>query len=96
MPRRRALNMLREPAVARQAVGPSGRGVDWRCCFWRTWCGAPARRGLLEGIASVGWGLVLVIALAGVSHLVRTWAWRLTLLDDPASAFVSAGCSRCA
>ena len=36
---------------------------------------------LLEGIASVGWGLVLVIALAGLSHVVRTWAWRLTLLD---------------
>ena len=36
---------------------------------------------LLEGIASVGWGLVLVIALAGLSHVVRAWAWRLTLLD---------------
>ena len=36
---------------------------------------------LLEGIASVGWGLVLVIALAGLSQAVRTWAWRLTLLD---------------
>jgi phosphatidylglycerophosphate synthase len=36
---------------------------------------------LWEGIASVGWGLVLVIALAGLSHVVRTWAWRLTLLD---------------
>ena len=29
---------------------------------------------LLEGVAAVGWGLVLVIALAGVSHVVRTWA----------------------
>jgi phosphatidylglycerophosphate synthase len=36
---------------------------------------------LWEGIASVGWGLVLVIALAGLAHVVRTWAWRLTLLD---------------
>ena len=36
---------------------------------------------LWAGIASVGWGLVLVIALAGLSHLVRTWAWRLTLPD---------------
>ena len=40
----------------------------------------PAR--IVEGIAAVGWGVVLVIGLAGVSHLVRTWAWRLTLLDD--------------
>ena len=37
---------------------------------------------IAEGIAAVGWGVVLVIGLAGVSHLVRTWAWRLTLLDE--------------
>lgn len=37
---------------------------------------------LLEGIASVGWGLVLVIGLTGLAHVVRTWAWRLTLLDE--------------
>ena len=36
---------------------------------------------LLEGIASVGWGLLLVIALAGLLHVVRTWAWHLTLVD---------------
>jgi phosphatidylglycerophosphate synthase/uncharacterized membrane protein YbhN (UPF0104 family) len=36
---------------------------------------------LLEGIASVGWGILLVIVLAGLSLLVRTWAWRLMLLD---------------
>ena len=34
---------------------------------------------ILAGVASVGWGFALVIALAGLSHLVRTWAWRLTL-----------------
>jgi phosphatidylglycerophosphate synthase len=36
---------------------------------------------ILEGIVSVGWGLLLIIALAGLSHVVRAWAWRLTLLD---------------
>jgi phosphatidylglycerophosphate synthase len=36
---------------------------------------------LWQGIASVGWGLVPVIVLAGLSQAVRTWAWRLTLLD---------------
>ena len=36
---------------------------------------------LLEGISSVGWGLVPVIVLAGFALAVRTWAWRLTLLD---------------
>lgn len=37
---------------------------------------------LRESIAAVGWRLVLVIALGGVGHVVKTWAWRLTLLDD--------------
>jgi uncharacterized protein (TIRG00374 family) len=37
---------------------------------------------LLESISTIGWGLGLVIALGGVSHLVKTWAWRLTLLDE--------------
>src|SRR3974377_1024777 len=32
---------------------------------------------ILHGIASVGWGLVLVIALAGLALAVRTWAWGL-------------------
>jgi len=35
---------------------------------------------LWQGIASVGWGLVLVILLAGLAQAVRTWAWRLTFL----------------
>ncbi len=37
---------------------------------------------LLESIATLGWRLSLVIALGGVGHVVKTWAWRLTLLDD--------------
>ena len=34
---------------------------------------------LLENISTLGWGLALIIALGGVAHLVKTWAWRLTL-----------------
>ena len=34
---------------------------------------------IAEDIAAVGWGLVLVIALGGVSHVVKTLAWRMTL-----------------
>ena len=30
----------------------------------------------------VGWGLVLIIILGGLSHLVRTWAWRQALRCD--------------
>ena len=37
---------------------------------------------LLESMATLGWGLTLVIALGGVSHVVKTWAWRLTLLNE--------------
>ena len=37
---------------------------------------------LLESIFTLGWGLSLVIALGGFSHLLKTWAWRLTLLDE--------------
>jgi len=32
--------------------------------------------------SELGWGIILVIALAGVSHLARTWGWRLNLGDD--------------
>jgi phosphatidylglycerophosphate synthase len=37
---------------------------------------------LVESMATLGWGLTLVIALGGISHVVKTWAWRLTLLDE--------------
>ena len=35
-----------------------------------------------ERIAAIGWALSLVIALTCVSHLLKTWAWRITLLDQ--------------
>ena len=34
---------------------------------------------LLDNLKQMGWGILLVLGLAGVSHLVKTWAWRLTL-----------------
>jgi phosphatidylglycerophosphate synthase len=37
---------------------------------------------LWKSLSELGWGIVLVIALAGVSHLARTWGWRLTLGDE--------------
>src|SRR5271167_762081 len=36
-------------------------------------------RALLENVKLVGWGMVLVIGLGGLSHMVKVWAWRLTL-----------------
>jgi phosphatidylglycerophosphate synthase len=36
---------------------------------------------LLASMFGLGWGLVLVIAWGGVGHILKTWAWRFTLLD---------------
>jgi phosphatidylglycerophosphate synthase len=44
------------------------------------WRAGPSN--LLKSIESVGWGLILVIGLGGVSHVVKTCAWRLILLDE--------------
>ena len=35
---------------------------------------------LLASLHRLGWGLALIIALGGVSHLVKSYAWRLTLV----------------
>jgi phosphatidylglycerophosphate synthase len=45
--------------------------------IWRAGAGK-----LWKSLSELGWGIILVIALAGVSHLARTWGWRLTLGDD--------------
>jgi phosphatidylglycerophosphate synthase len=37
---------------------------------------------IVQHAKEVGWGLVLVFALGGVAHLVKTWAWRLTFQCD--------------
>ena len=37
---------------------------------------------LLESMATLGWGLTLVMAWGGVAHILKTWAWRITLLDE--------------
>jgi phosphatidylglycerophosphate synthase len=34
---------------------------------------------LWQNLMRLRWGFTAVIALAGISHLVRTWAWQLTL-----------------
>jgi phosphatidylglycerophosphate synthase len=48
--------------------------------FYLIWRTGPSK--LCKSLSQLGWGIILVIALAGVSHLARTWGWRLTLGDD--------------
>ena len=44
---------------------------------WRT---GPAN--ILENIRTLGWGLALIVALGGLAHIVKAWAWKLTLLQE--------------
>ncbi len=37
---------------------------------------------IVDHLKAVGWGMVLVVALGGLSHLVRALAWRLTFRSD--------------
>jgi len=37
---------------------------------------------LAANAKAIGWGLLLVIALAGFSHVVKTWAWLLTMRGE--------------
>lgn len=34
---------------------------------------------LIQSVSMLGWGLLLIIAIGGVSHVVKTWAWKWTL-----------------
>lgn len=37
---------------------------------------------LIQQTKAVGLGMALIIALGGISHLIKTWSWRLTFLCD--------------
>jgi phosphatidylglycerophosphate synthase len=43
------------------------------------WQASPGR--LWENAVKLGWGFIWVLAAAGISHVFKTWAWRLTLDD---------------
>jgi phosphatidylglycerophosphate synthase len=44
------------------------------------WRAGPSN--LWRDLIKLGWGFSLVIALSGVAHLLRTWAWQMTLGRD--------------
>ncbi len=37
---------------------------------------------LAQDVSRIGWGLALAIALGGVAHVVKAWAWRFTLSGE--------------
>jgi phosphatidylglycerophosphate synthase len=37
---------------------------------------------IVQHAREVGWGLVIIFALGGVSHVIKTWAWRITFQCD--------------
>ena len=37
---------------------------------------------IVQHAKEVGWGLALIFVLGGVSHLIKTWAWRVTFQCD--------------
>jgi len=37
---------------------------------------------LSQDVSRLGWGLALVVALGGVAHVVKAWAWRFTLVGE--------------
>ena len=47
------------------------------CLIARTGAGT-----VIEHAKAVGWGMVLIVALGGISHLLRTCAWRLSFRSD--------------
>ena len=60
------------PAVRLLAI-PGSIGL----LVYLVWHAGP--NNLWHNLFSLGWGFVLVVALSGVSHLARTWAWQMTL-----------------
>src|SRR6266849_708545 len=73
-------SMLRIPSKAQLPLRLIAIAMSAGFFFYLIWQTGPSR--LWKSLSELGWGIILVIALAGFSHLSRTWGWRLTLGDD--------------
>jgi phosphatidylglycerophosphate synthase len=72
--------MLKIPSKAQLPLRLIAIAMSAGFFFYLIWRTGPSK--LSKSLCELGWGIILVIALAGVSHLARTWGWRLTLGDD--------------
>jgi phosphatidylglycerophosphate synthase len=72
--------MLRIPSKAQLPLRLIAIAMSAGFFYYLIWRTGPSK--LWKSLSELGWGIILVIALAGVSHLARTWGWRLTLGDD--------------
>lgn len=72
--------MYRIPPKARLPLRLLAVAISIGLFAFLVWQAGPSK--LWENLVTLGWGFTLLIALAGVSHLARTWAWRLTLSED--------------
>lgn len=71
--------MSRIPAKARLRLRILAASMSSVLFGYLIWQAGPGK--LWENVVKLGWGFMCVLALAGVSHLARAWAWRLTLDD---------------
>jgi phosphatidylglycerophosphate synthase len=72
--------MLKIPSKAQLPLRLIAIAMSAGFFVYLIWRAGPSN--LWKNLSVLGWGILLVIALAGVSHLARTWGWRLTLGDD--------------
>src|ERR1700757_3577847 len=71
--------MLRIPPIARLPLRILAALLSSVLFAYLIWQAGPSE--LWENLVKLGWGFMWVLALAGVSHAARAWAWRL-MLDD--------------
>ncbi len=72
--------MFKVPLSARPALRILAIGVSAGLLAYLVWRAGPAH--LWQHLIKLGWGFTIVIALSGVSHLVKTRAWQMTLGTD--------------
>jgi Lysylphosphatidylglycerol synthase TM region len=72
--------VFRMPPKARRPLRVLAVAMSAGLFAYLIWRAGPSK--LWENVVTLGWGFTWVIALAGVSHLAKTWAWQLTLGED--------------